>query len=218
MANAAPWRFNLQTFPIKLPAMLRIGMTGGIGSGKSTVAALFAARGVPVIDADMIARELVEPGQPALADIVAAFGADVLDADGRLDRARLRTRVFNDAAQRAHLETLLHPRIHAVMAARATAQTAPYVLLVIPLLFEAGQRDLVDRVLVVDVSEAQQRARVAARDQLAPEQINAVLAAQLNREQRIASADDVIDNSGDAVALERQVDMLHRRYLGLAKT
>jgi dephospho-CoA kinase len=198
--------------------MLRIGLTGGIGSGKSTVAALFAARGVPVIDADVIARELVAPGQPALTDIVAAFGADVLDADGQLDRARLRTRVFNNAAQRAHLETLLHPRIHAVMAERAAAQTAPYVLLVIPLLFEAGQRDLVDRVLVVDVSEAQQRARVAARDQLAPEQIDAVLAAQLNREQRIEGADDVIDNSGDTVALERQVDMLHRRYLGLAKT
>lgn len=198
--------------------MLRIGLTGGIGSGKSTVAALFAAHGVPVIDADVIARELVAPGQAALADIVAAFGADVLDADGRLDRARLRARVFGNAAQRTRLEAILHPRIHAVMAERAAAQTAPYVLLVIPLLFEAKQRDLVDRVLVVDVSVEQQRARVGARDHLPPEQLDTILAAQLSRGQRLAGADEVIDNSGDAVALERQVEALHRRYLGLAKT
>lgn len=196
--------------------MLRIGLTGGIGSGKSTVAALFAARGVPVIDADAIARELVEPGHAALADIVAAFGAGVLDADGRLDRARLRARVFDDAAQRTRLEAILHPRIHAVMAQRAAAQTAPYVLLVIPLLFEAGQRTLVDRVLVVDVPVEQQRVRVAARDPLPPEQIDAILAAQLSREQRLAGADEVIDNSGDAAALERQVEELHRRYLQMA--
>ncbi len=199
--------------------MLRIGLTGGIGSGKSTVAALFAARGVPVIDADVIARELVAPGQPALADIVAAFGADILDAHGQLDRARLRARVFNDDTQRQRLEAILHPRIHAAMAAmieRTAAQTTPYVLLVIPLLFEAGQRDLVDRVLVVDVPVAQQRERVAARDHLPAEQIEAIFAAQLTREQRVAGADDIIDNSGDVAALERQVDALHHRYLSLA--
>ncbi|MBI5042054.1 MAG: dephospho-CoA kinase [Gammaproteobacteria bacterium] len=198
--------------------MLRIGLTGGIGSGKSTVAALFAARGVPVIDADVIARELVAPGQPALADIVATFGTDILDANGQLDRARLRARVFNDDAQRQRLEAILHPRIQAVMAERAAAQTTPYVLLVIPLLFEAGQRDLVDRVLVVDVPVAQQGERVAARDHLPVEQIEAIFAAQLNREQRVAGADDIIDNSGDVAALERQVDALHHRYLSLANS
>lgn len=198
--------------------MLRIGLTGGIGSGKSTVANLFAARGVPVIDADAIARELVEPGQPALADIVAEFGADMRDAQGRLDRARLRARVFDDPSQRKRLEAILHPRIHAVMAERTAAQTAPYVLLVIPLLFEADQRDLVDRVLVVDVPVETQRARVSARDHLPPAQIDALLAAQWSREQRLAHADDVIDNGGDAAILETQVDDLHRRYLQQATT
>ena len=196
--------------------MLRIGLTGGIGSGKSTVADLFAARGVPVIDADVIARELVAPGQPALAEIVASFGTDCIDAEGRLDRARLRARVFDDAAQRERLEAILHPRIHAVMAERAAAQSTAYVLLVIPLLFESGQRDLVDRVLVVDVPVELQRARVSARDHLTDVQIDAIFAAQVPRDQRIDGADDVIDNSGDAAALERQVDDLHRRYLTLA--
>ena len=198
--------------------MLRIGLTGGIGSGKSTVAELFAARGVPVIDADAIARELVEPGQPALAEIVASFGTDCIDAEGRLDRARLRERVFNDAAQREHLEAILHPRIRAVMAERTATQSTAYVLLVIPLLFESGQRDLVDRVLVVDVPVELQRARVSARDHLTDVQIDAILAAQVQRNLRINGADDVIDNSGDAAGLERQVDALHHRYLLLSET
>lgn len=198
--------------------MLRIGLTGGIGSGKSTIANLFAARGVPVVDADAIARELVEPGKPALAEIVAAFGGDVVDAQGHLDRARLRARVFDDAHLRKRLEAILHPHIHAVMAERAAAQTTPYVLLVIPLLFEADQRGLVDRVLVVDVPTETQRARVSARDHLPPAQLDAILATQLDRQQRLARADDVIDNSGNAADLERQVDALHRHYLELAAT
>lgn len=196
--------------------MLRIGLTGGIGSGKTTVANLFAARGAPVIDTDVIARELVEPGQPALAEIAARFGADLLDANGRLDRARLRERVFADTGKRQELEAILHPRIQTAMEHRAAQTDAPYVLLVIPLLFEAGWQDRVDRVLLVDVPENLQRARVAARDRLEPAQIDAILAAQAGREQRRAGADDIIDNSGDAAALEPQVDVLHQRYMGLA--
>ncbi len=196
--------------------MLRIGLTGGIGSGKSTVAALFAARGVPIIDADAIARELVEPGQPALAEIVAGFDAGLLDAQGRLDRGRLRARVFGDARQRLRLENILHPRIHDAMVARAAATRAPYTVLVIPLLFEAAQRDLVDRVLVVDAPVELQRERVLLRDRLPSDQLDGILAAQLGREQRRAGADDLIDNSGDAAALEAQVEALHHRYLALA--
>ncbi len=192
--------------------MLRIGLTGGIGSGKSTVANLFAARGVPVIDADVIARELVAPGQPALAEIIASFGTDCMDAEGQLDRARLRKRVFGDAAQRERLEAILHPRIHAAMTEWTAAQSTAYALLVIPLLFESGQHDLVDRVLVVDVPVELQRARVAARDHWSDEQIDAVLAAQVPRDQRIDGADDVIANSGDVDALEQLVDALHQRY------
>ena len=196
--------------------MLRIGLTGGIGSGKSTVAALFAARGVPVIDADIIARELVEPGQPALDEITAAFGRELVDESGRLDRARLRELVFADAARRERLEAILHPRIRAEMERRLADCAAPYALLVIPLLFEAGQRDLVDRVLVVDLPENQQRTRVTARDALPAGQLDAILAAQASRKQRMDGADDLIDNSGDPAALARQVDRLHARYLQLA--
>lgn len=198
--------------------MLRIGLTGGIGSGKSTVAALFAARGVPVIDTDVIAHGLVEPGQPALAEIAARFGADLLDGTGRLDRARLRERVFADAGQRKALEAILHPHIGAEMEWRLAQSKAPYVLLVIPLLFEAGWQERVDRVLVVDVPVELQRARAATRERLDAERIDAILAAQASREQRRAGADDLIDNSGDPSALEQQVERLHRSYLALAAT
>lgn len=197
--------------------MLRIGLTGGIGSGKSTVAGLFAARGVPVIDADAIARQLVAPGQPALEAIVAAFGPEMLDEQGDLDRARLRELIFSDSQQRLQLEAILHPRIRAEMTTRIGTLNAPYVLLVIPLLFEAAQTDLVDLVLVVDAAPDVQRERVAARDALAEPQIEAILAAQLDRDHRVERADDVLDNSGDPAALEQQVDVLHRRYLALAK-
>lgn len=196
--------------------MLRIGLTGGIGCGKSTVADLFAARGVPVIDADVIAREMVAPGQPAQAAIIAAFGSEILNAEGALDRVRLRERVFADSKQRLQLEAILHPRIRAEMTTRIATLNAPYVMLVIPLLFEAAQTDMVDRVLVVDVSPDVQRERVAARDAFSQQQIEAVLTAQLDREHRIERADDVIDNSGDLAALEQQVDTLHRKYLALS--
>ncbi len=196
--------------------MLTIGLTGGIGSGKTAVSDRFAGYGVPVIDTDVIARELVEPGQPALAEIVAAFGSECLDAVGRLNRAVLRERVFVDDAGRRRLEAILHPRIRALARARVAALNAPYCLLVIPLLAETGMTDLVDRVLVVDVSEAEQIRRVMARDRLDETQARRILAAQASRSQRLALADEVLENSGDFADLAQRVADLHQHYLRTA--
>lgn len=195
---------------------LVVGLTGGIGSGKSAAGAVFSRLGVPVIDADIIARELVVKGEPALAEIVAAFGQDILDAGGGLDRAALRQRVFADAAERQRLEAILHPRIRREIQRRISHVEAPYCVVVIPLLLEAGQTDLVDRVLVIDLPEHTQISRVAARDRLSQEQIPAILKAQASRETRLAAADDIIDNSGEPAELERQVHRLHDRYRDMA--
>ena len=200
--------------------MLKIGLTGGIGSGKTTVAHYFAALGVPVIDADQIARELVSPGQPALQAIVNAFGTTVLDNNGQLDRARLRARVFGAEAhpgQRQLLESILHPLIRAEMQRRAQAMTAPYGLLSIPLLVEGGQTDQVERILVVDAPEAMQYQRVRQRDNVSSDaEITAILRAQASRQQRLAVADDVIVNDADLEKLHQQILALHEFYLGLA--
>jgi dephospho-CoA kinase len=197
--------------------MLKIGLTGGIACGKSAVATGFAELGVPVIDADVLARELVASGQPALAEIAHELGDEFITPDGGLDRARLRRHIFNDAGARKRLEAILHPRIAAEMQARAARLDAPYCLLVIPLLIEAGQQSLVDRILVVDCPEELQRHRLAARDGAAPEQISAILASQIQREQRLAAADDVITNDGTPAQLQARVAELHARYLGLAE-
>ena len=191
----------------------RIALTGGIASGKSTVADFFAARGVPVIDADVIARQVVEPGEPALAAVIAAFGPDILDADGRLDRPRMRERAFADPAARQRLEAILHPAIRAEMERQARAAGGPYQLLVIPLLVEGGRRDHVDRVLVVDVPEATQIERLMRRDGVPRGQAEAALRVQAARDARLALADDVIENTDDLAALEAQVEALHRDYL-----
>ncbi len=196
--------------------MLIIGLTGGIGSGKSAVAERFAARGVPVLDADIIAREVVAPGTPGLARVVEAFGTDILDSQGRLDRARLGRRVFGDPELRRRLEAILHPLIRAEMRERVRHLAAPYCILVIPLLIETGQTDLVDRVLVVDAPPELQYQRVAARDGRSPAEIAAILRAQASRETRLAAADDVIVNDADLTALDRRVAELHRRYLELS--
>ncbi len=198
--------------------MLIVGLTGGIGSGKSTVAERFDVRGVPVIDADVIAREVVEPGTPGLARVVEAFGRDILDENGRLNRSRLGARIFQDPESRKRLEAILHPLIRAEMQRRITHITAPYCVLVIPLLIESGQSDLVHRILVVDTPRELQSRRVAARDKRPPAEIEAILDAQASREERLAAAHDVIVNDTDLNALDQQVARLHQRYLELSRT
>jgi dephospho-CoA kinase len=197
----------------------RVALTGGIASGKTTVANLFAAHGVPLVDTDLIAREVVEPGQPALAAVVAAFGADVLDPQGRLDRRRLRETIFADAAARDRLEAILHPAIRAEMERQsaAVANKGPYQLLVIPLLTESGRRDHVDRVLVVDAPESLQVERLMARDSVTREQAQASLRAQASRSARLAMADDVVTNSGQPEQLREQVAALHASYVNFAR-
>ncbi|MFY0990163.1 dephospho-CoA kinase [Halomonas sp. C05BenzN] len=196
-----------------------VGVTGGIASGKSTVARAFAALGIPWVDADDVAREVVEPGEPALAEIAARHGERVLLEDGRLDRRALREIVFADEAERRWLESVTHPRIRERLEARLAqlqAGDAPYVLLVSPLLFESGQHRLVDRSLVIDVPEALQVARTAARDDVDEAQARAIVAAQMPRAERLARADEVIDNGGDEPALVAQVAELDRHYRALA--
>ena len=194
---------------------LRIGLTGGIGSGKSTVARLFGELGIAVIDADEIAHRLMSPGGTAVSAILRHFGSD-LATDTGIDRRRLGRIVFGQPRQRQRLEALLHPMIRVEMERAAQTAQTPYCVLVIPLLVEAGQRDFVDRVLVVDTDEETQFARIRGRDQRNDAEIRAILAAQAGRVQRLAAADDVINNRGDLSELGRQVGALHQRYLALA--
>jgi dephospho-CoA kinase len=196
--------------------VLRVGLTGGIASGKSTVAELFAARGVPVIDTDVLAREVVTAGEPALERIVARFGTQVLDARGGLDRRELRQRVFADDAARRDLEAILHPAIRAALEARSARLDGPYQVHIIPLLAEKGLGHTVDRVLVVDCPRTLQLERLMARDAMEREAAERMLAAQAAREERLAIADDVIVNAGDRAGLVPAVDALHRYYLALA--
>jgi dephospho-CoA kinase len=193
-----------------------VGLTGGIASGKSTVAALFQALGVPVIDTDQIARDVVAPGSPGLAAVVARFGPQLLQADGQLDRRALRARVFANPAERADLEALLHPLIHAETARRSAAAGGAYQLVAVPLLAEKQLQGRYDRVLVVDCDPALQRLRVMLRDHVDAAAAQAVLDAQASREARLAVAHDVIRNDGDIAGLARQVEALHLRYLAMA--
>ncbi|HWQ95267.1 MAG TPA: dephospho-CoA kinase [Gammaproteobacteria bacterium] len=193
----------------------KVGLTGGIGSGKSTVAGLFAKLGTPVLDADVIARELVIPGTSALACIVEAFGADILTAQGTLDRPRLRRIIFSDPARRKALEAILHPPIRAAMRERVAKLAGPYCVLCIPLLLETGQETEVDRILVVDTPHSLQYRRVMARDGLSAAEAAAILRAQIGWRERLARADDVIVNDKGFAELERRVSELDRLYRNL---
>ena len=199
-----------------MTGVFRVALTGGIASGKSTVAALFAERGVPVIDTDVIAREVVEPGRPALAAVTNAFGTGILGADGRLDRRRLREQVFTDAAMRRRLEAILHPAIRSEMERQSALAGGPYQVLVIPLLTEGGQTDHVERVLLVDVPESTQIERLMQRDGASALQARAALDAQASRSERLAIADDVLHNTGKPADLREAVARLHEKYLTLA--
>jgi dephospho-CoA kinase len=196
----------------------RVGLTGGIASGKSTVAALFAALGVPIIDTDVIAREVVAPGSALLGLIAERLGPGVLAEDGSLNRSRVRDLVFSDSTARAVLESLTHPAIRAEMERQADAATAAYSMLAIALLVEKGSKSVVDRILVVDCDEDLQIRRLQARDGSTLDQARAILAAQATRQARLAVADDVIRNDGDLHALRDQVAKLHTHYLELAST
>jgi dephospho-CoA kinase len=194
-----------------------VGLTGGIGSGKSAAAAEFARLGASIVDTDAIAHELSAPGGPAIAPLRAAFGAEFIGADGALDRVRMRNTVFADPAAKRRLEAILHPLIRTVTEARTIAATGPYVVQVIPLLVESGKyRERTNRVLVIDCSEQTQVARVVARSRLDAGQVRAIMAAQVSREVRLGAADDVIDNEGGLDALRVQIEALHRVYLDYA--
>ncbi|MEZ5542481.1 MAG: dephospho-CoA kinase [Pseudomonadota bacterium] len=193
-----------------------IGLTGGIGSGKSTVAAEFIRLGVPVIDTDELARELVVPGQPALQEIVNRFGSRALRQDGTLDRAYLRTRIFADPADKHALEAILHPRIRQRVRTWLETITEPYCIVVIPLLLEAGQTDLVDRILVVDAPEKEQLKRVAARDGLSHNVVSGIMAAQADRSTRLSAADDIIHNDADVAALIERTRKLHMHFMDIS--
>lgn len=196
--------------------MFIIGLTGGVGCGKSAVAAQFQRHRVPVIDADIITRELVTPGSPILSEISAVFDETILQSDGQLNRRALRQIVFARPEVRRRLEAILHPQVREEILARARALSAPYCLAVIPLLIESGMDDLVERVLIVDCEEAQQISRVRARDHCSEEDVRAIMATQTSRQVRLGAADDVICNDGDLSELDRDVERLHRQYLALA--
>jgi dephospho-CoA kinase len=196
---------------------LVVGVTGGIGSGKTAVTRRFQQRGITVVDADLVARHIVEPGTPALAAIASHFGAGILQADGSLDRAALRKRVFSDEAERRWLEHLTHPLIAQEILDQIRASSSPYTILSSPLLLDTSQKALVDCVVVVDAPEAQQLLRTMQRDSNDEAQVRRIMAVQMSRADRLARADIVIDNSGPLEELDSQVEELHKEFLQRAE-
>ena len=195
-----------------------VGLTGGIGSGKTTVANLFAAEGVALVDADIVAREVVAPGSKGLEAIVTHFGAEILTPEGELDRAKLRQRIFSNPEEREWLNQLLHPMIRQEMLAQVEKATSAYVIMVVPLLFENGLDRLVNRTLVVDISPELQINRTVKRDNVDASQVNSIISSQSSRSEKLARADDIIDNQGEISTLKREVLALHQRYLQLSGT
>ena len=195
---------------------LIVGLTGGIASGKSIVGAMFVKLGAALVDTDVVAREVVAPGEPGLAAVSAAFGPAVLLASGEINRAALRSLVFGDAAKRLTLEAILHPLIRSRTRQKLAELAAPYAVVAVPLLVETSFAELVDRILVVDCPEATQLERLLRRDAIPRTEALAMLRAQVDRATRLKAAHDVIDNSGTPEATRRQVEQLHRRYLELA--
>lgn len=196
--------------------MLIIGLTGGIGCGKSTVAELFAEQGGSIIDTDQIAHQLTKAGEPALTAIEKAFGAGFLLPDGELDRPRLRRLIFSSPETKEKLEAILHPLIRDEVKRRIALAQSPYAIVAVPLLLETGTyRNMVERILVVDCSEAQQVERVMARNGMPEAEVRAIMAHQTGRQERLRLADDIVDNHGDPSALRPQVERLHQRYIKL---
>ena len=198
--------------------MLVVALTGGIGSGKTTACHLFKTLGTPIIDADIIARSLVERGEPALDEIMQQFGKLVLTSEGALDRAKLRQLIFNDAEKKSLLESILHPRIRQEMVRRISELTTPYCIIAIPLLVESGQMEIADRILVIDAPESEQLKRVIQRDEQTKAQVEAIISSQASRAARQAVADDIIHNDGDLIRLQTQVEVLHQKYLSIAES
>lgn len=197
--------------------MLVIGITGGIGSGKSAATNYLADKGVTVVDADLVSRQVVEPGQPALDEIRQHFGDQVIQADGTLDRRALRDIVFSDPSRREQLEAITHPAIAREMLRQLHESRSPYTILVSPLLLETSQREMVERVLLVDVPEALQLERTARRDEVSEDQVRRIMAAQMSREERRRLADDIVINDDSLESLYRQLDELHQKYLEMAR-
>ena len=195
--------------------MIKIALTGGIGCGKSTVCEFFSQYKIPIIDTDIISRELVEPGQAALSEITETFGADILLPDGSLNRKSLAEKIFNNDKNKHQLETILHPKIRQAVQTQLNPLNACYAIIAIPLLVETKQQNNYDRVLLVDCEEQQQVERTLSRDQRNLNEVQSILKSQASREQRIAVADDVIDNSGTLNALKEQIEQLHTKYLQL---
>ena len=199
--------------------MLKVGLTGGIGSGKSTVAKTLRSKGIVLVDADQIAREVVEPGEEALVEIRTTFGTEILLQDGSLNRAALKQKIFSDPSAKKQLEGILHPKIRQRILKRVDEATiTPYVLADIPLLVENHYADYFDRVVVVDCTEEQQIARVKSRDELSEAQIKKIMLSQANRQTRLAAATDIIDNTGDLKSLQSQIEKLHETLLSLVQS
>lgn len=196
---------------------LVVGLTGGIGSGKTTVCSLFANRGAEIIDADQISRKLVGPGTPALQQLVAVLGASILNGDGSLNRALLRQMIFDDPRTRTQVETVMHPLIRSTIVQQIARSNSGWLILAAPLLLESGDYDFIDRVLVVDADEAVQIARTRQRDRCNENDVRRIMQAQMPRRERLARAHDIIRNNDDVAALEPQVDNLFQHYEALSR-